>query len=67
MPAEKIRKTDVVRRAESKRRAAHGRPTSNRDVWRQLDDMYLKMDVLLTRLGEIQVQFDGIRAKFRQR
>jgi hypothetical protein len=32
---------------------------------RQIDDIYLQLDTELTRLGEIQLQFDRLRSTIR--
>lgn len=35
-------------------------------VRRQVEDIYLQLDLALTRLAEIQLQFDGLRSTIRR-
>jgi hypothetical protein len=36
------------------------------DIGRELDAIYLKMDVQLTRMAELQLELDELRAKIRR-
>jgi hypothetical protein len=46
-------------------RASRQQPRLAAQVWRQIDDIYLQMDDQLTRMAEIQLQFDRLRSRIR--
>ncbi len=54
-----------TRRRKSIRRERQTRPPA--DIGRQLDAIYVKMDLQLTRMAELQLQLDELRAKIRRR
>jgi hypothetical protein len=43
----------------------HGHVRLPAGVQRQIEDIYLQLDTQLTRLAEIQLQFDQLRSKIR--
>jgi hypothetical protein len=46
-------------------RAPQRQPRLAAQVGRQIDDIYLQMDDQLTRMAEIQLQFDRLRSRIR--
>ena len=46
-------------------RAPRQQPRLAMQVGRQIDDIYFQMDDQLTRMAEIQVQFDRLRSRIR--
>jgi hypothetical protein len=51
--------------AARRSRAPRQQPRLAAQVGRQLDDIYLQMDDQLTRMAEIQLQFDRLRSSIR--
>jgi hypothetical protein len=51
--------------AARKSRAPRQQPRLAAQVGRQIDDIYLQMDDQLTRMAEIQLQFDRLRSVIR--
>ena len=55
-----------VKRARKPRGTEGGQRTrSVVDIRRMFDDLYSQLDLQLTRMGQIQLQFDALRSKIR--
>ena len=55
-----------VKRAKTEERQDHpGRARAMASLGRQFDDLYEQMDLQLTRMAHIQLQFDALRSKIR--
>jgi hypothetical protein len=65
--AMKQRSTHVTSRAAGAARRSHAprQPRLVAQLGRQIDDIYSQMDDQLTRMAEIQLQFDRLRSKIR--
>jgi hypothetical protein len=56
---------DRVRRVSTSRADNRQRSRSLTDVTRMFDDLYTQLDLQLTRMAQIQLQFDALRSKVR--
>ena len=54
-----------VKRASMSRPNARQRTRSVAQLGRMFDDLYTQLDLQLTRLAQIQLQFDALRMKIR--
>ena len=54
-----------VKRAGKSRPDARQRTRSAAQLGRMFDDLYTQLDLQLTRLAQIQLQFDALRVKLR--
>ena len=54
-----------VKRVNGSRANDRQRTRSLADVGRMFDDLYTQLDLELTRMAQIQLQFDALRAKIR--
>ena len=59
------RRTSTAGGADHNPRAPRQQPRLAAQIGRQIDDIYLQMDDQLTRMAEIQLQFDRLRAQIR--
>jgi hypothetical protein len=54
-----------VKRVNDSRTNDRQRTRSLADVGRMFDDLYTQLDLELTRMAQIQLQFDALRSKIR--
>ncbi len=54
-----------VKRVSDSRANGRKRTRSLADVGRMFDDLYTQLDLELTRMAQIQLQFDTLRSKIR--
>jgi phage terminase small subunit len=59
------RRMSMVAGADRRPRIARQQPRLPAHVRRQIDDIYRRMDDQLTRMAEIQLQFDRLRSRIR--
>ena len=60
------RSTNGVKRVKADGRQDHpGRARAIASLGRQFDDLYEQLDLQLTRMAHIQLQFDALRSKIR--
>ena len=58
--------TPSMKRVDTASRQDHrGRARAIASLGRQFDDLYEQLDLQLTRMAHIQLQFDGLRSKIR--
>jgi hypothetical protein len=65
MKYQSTRRTSTAGGAAHSTRAPRQQPRLAAQVGREIDDIYLQMDDQLTRMAEIQLQFDRLRSRIR--
>ena len=59
-------KGPVTLARKSQRQNGHQRIRSVADLGRMFDDLYSQLDLQLTRMAQLQLQFDALRSKIRR-
>ena len=63
---ERSTKGSVKPERKSRRQNNHLRMRSVADLGRMFDDLYSQLDLQLTRMAQLQLEFDALRSKIRR-